>query len=328
MKILVTGGAGYIGCHTIKVLKESNYEILVYDNLIRGHREAIKGYNFIEGDIAETDRISQILTEQNVDAVMHFAAHSQVGESVEKPDLYYHNNVAGGISLLNALVKAGLKYFIFSSSAAVYGEPEQIPIKESHSINPTNPYGESKVVIENALNYYEKAHGIKSVSLRYFNAAGADPSGDLGEDHDPETHLIPIVLQVALGQREKVVVFGDDYPTADGSAVRDYIHVSDLAQAHMLALGKLIDGAPSSTYNLGNGDGYSVLEVIKAAERVVNKKIPCELGPRRAGDPAVLVASADKAINELEWKPQYTGLEKIIETAWNWHKNSPNGYKD
>jgi len=327
VKILVSGGAGYIGSHTVRTLNGAGYEVIIYDNLVRGHKKAIEGYNFIEGDTAEVDKLSRVLTENGVEAVMHFAAHSLVGESVEKPALYYRNNVLGGLSLLEALIKARIKYFIFSSSAAVYGETEQIPIEEHQPLQPTNPYGETKVVIENALAYYERAYGLKSVSLRYFNAAGASPDENIGEDHDPETHLIPLVLQAACGQRDKITVFGDNYPTADGSAVRDYIHICDLAQAHLLALKALVDGAPSTAYNLGNGNGYSVLEVIKMAEKVTGNRIPYEIGPRRTGDPAVLVASAEKAIKELGWKPQYAALETIIETAWKWHKNNPDGYR-
>jgi UDP-glucose-4-epimerase GalE len=250
---------------------------------------------------------------------MHFAAHSQVGESVEKPALYYENNVIGGLNLLEALRGAGVKYFVFSSSAAVYGEPEQVPLAEEHPVRPLNPYGESKAVLERALGYYRQAYGLQAVSLRYFNAAGAAADTTIGEDHDPETHLIPLALQAVLGQREKLVVFGDDYPTADGTAVRDYIHVDDLAEAHLLALEALVERRAGVVYNLGNGQGYSVLDVLKAVERVTGEKVPYEVGLRRAGDPAVLVASAKRAVSELGWRPEFGELDDIVGSAWRWH---------
>jgi UDP-glucose 4-epimerase len=330
MNIMVTGGAGYIGSHTVRVLKSAGYGVVVYDNFSRGHLEAVEGFKVVEGGTADTGLLKKVLKEQKIDAVMHFAAHSQVGESVEKPALYYENNVIGGLKLLEVVMDAGIKHFIFSSSAAVYGEPESVPISEDHPLQPANPYGETKAIIEKALEYYDQAYGLKSVSLRYFNAAGAAIEGGLGEDHDPETHLIPLVLRAVLYQNKPLTIFGDDYPTADGTAVRDYIHVDDLAQAHLLALEALLAGSGkpfSLVYNLGNGNGFSVMEVINNAEKVTGKKVPYKIGPRREGDPAVLVASAEKAKVELNWQPRYTSLEKLIETAWHWHRNRPTGYK-
>jgi len=318
MMIMVTGGAGYIGSHAVRLLGEAGYEVLVYDHLHRGHREAVAGFNLIEGDTADTERVSQALAQYKVDAVMHFAAYSLVGESVEQPGLYYRNNVVGGLSLLEAAIKTGVKYFIFSSSAAVYGEPDMIPIKEIHARRPVNPYGETKVVLENALSYYCRAYGLKYISLRYFNAAGASLDGTLGEDHDPESHLIPLILQVAAGKRDKITICGDDYPTPDGTTVRDYIHVEDLSRAHVLALEVLKKGKTAAAYNLGNGNGYSVWEVIKTAEKVAGRPLPYKIAPRRPGDPAILVASSDKAKQELGWEPRYTSLASIISTAWRW----------
>lgn len=327
INVLVTGGAGYIGSHTALALQKAGFRVVVYDNMSRGHQEAVKGFTVIEGDIADRNKVIGVCRDCDIGAVMHFAAHSQVGESVEKPSLYYDNNVIGGLTLLEAIREAGGCNFIFSSSAAVYGEPDTVPIVESHKLKPANPYGETKVIIENALNYYDKAYGIKSISLRYFNAAGAAEDGSIGEDHDPETHLIPLVFQTLLEKREKVIVFGNDYSTPDGTAVRDYIHVDDLADAHVQALEALLNGRPGAVYNLGNGNGYSVLEVIRTAERVTGKVIPHEFGARRAGDPAVLVASAEKAVKELGWRPIHTELEAIIKSAWKWHQSNPDGFK-
>ncbi len=328
MNILVTGGAGYIGSHVVRILKRAGYEAVVYDNLSRGHREAVHGFKLVEGDIADSNQVAAACKDYNVKAVMHFAAHSQVGESIEKPALYFENNVLGGLKLLQAIMDVGIKYFIFSSSAAVYGEPEWVPIDEDHPLKPTSPYGDTKVVIERALQYYDRAYGFKSVSLRYFNASGAEAGGEIGEDHEPETHLIPLALKAAHGQLNKLTVFGDVYSTTDGTAVRDYIHVEDLAEAHLLALEALLEGKPSGIYNLGNGNGFSVLEVVKAAEKVTGMPVPYEIWPRRAGDPAVLVASSDKARAELGWKPRYDSLEQIIETAWHWHRHHINGFND
>ena len=327
INVLVTGGAGYIGSHTARALEQAGYGVVVYDNFSRGHQRAVDGLRVVEGDTAQREKLVSVLREFQINAVMHFAAHSQVGESVEKPDLYYDNNVGGGLSLLKAVMESGVKNFVFSSSAAVYGEPKEIPIREEHHLDPTNPYGETKVVLEKALHYFKQAYGLRSISLRYFNAAGASLSGAIGEDHEPETHLIPLVLQKILGQRDKLTVFGSDYSTADGTAVRDYIHVDDLAEAHLLALEALLKGKHYPTYNLGNGKGYSVLEVIRTAEKVTGKAVSYELGPRRAGDPAVLVASSQKAEQELGWRPEIASLDKIIESAWHWHSKNPQGFE-
>jgi UDP-glucose 4-epimerase len=326
VKVLVTGGAGYIGSHTARLLEQSGYSVIIYDNFSRGHRAAVEGLTVIEGDTAEYDKLVQVLEEEEIGAVMHFAAHSQVGESVEKPALYYRNNVIGGLTLLDAVLAAGVQFFVFSSSAAVYGEPLRTPIAEDHALNPTNPYGETKVVIEKALEDYGRAYSLKTVALRYFNAAGAAADGSIGEDHEPETHLIPLVIKAVLGQRDKVTVFGDDYPTADGTAVRDYIHVDDLAKAHLLALEALPRGNCRAAYNLGNGKGYSVLEVIRAVEKVTGEKVPFTIGARREGDPAVLVAAADQAKAELGWQPEYGELESIVASAWRWHSKNRNGF--
>lgn len=326
VKVLVTGGAGYIGSHTARKLKQSGYSVIIYDNFSRGHRAAVEGLPVIEGDTAEYDKLVRVLGEEDIGAVMHFAAHSQVGESVEKPALYYRNNVIGGLTLLEAVLEAGVQFFVFSSSAAVYGEPLETPIDEEHPLNPTNPYGETKVAFERALRDYGRAYGLRAVSLRYFNAAGAADDGSIGEDHEPETHLIPLVIKAVLGQKDGVTVFGDDYPTADGTAVRDYIHVDDLAKAHLLALEALPRGNCRAAYNLGNGRGYSVLEVIRAVEKVTAKKVPFTVGARREGDPAVLVASADKARAELGWQPEHGELESIVTDAWRWHSKNRNGF--
>ncbi len=327
MRVLVTGGAGYIGSHTVRLLGEAGHEVTVYDNLERGHREAVRGFNLITGEVNNTGKLREVLSRNSIDAVMHFAAYGLVGESVKRPDLYYRNNVIAGLTLLEEVVKSRIKYLIFSSSAAVYGEPEELPVKENHILRPVNPYGETKMILENALNYIHKAYGLKFISLRYFNAAGASPQGDIGEDHEPETHLIPLVLQAALGKRDGITIYGDDYPTRDGFAVRDFIHVDDLARAHVLALHALERKVASSIYNLGNGKGHSIREVIKASEKVVGRTIPYKLAPRRKGDPAALVASPEKAERELGWKRRYASLESIIETAWKWHKERPDGYR-
>ena len=318
--ILVTGGAGYIGSHIGKKLAEAGYNVIVLDNLSKGHRKAVLRGKLIVGDLADMDLLDRIMKEEEIEGVIHLAADSLVGESMEKPGKYYRNNVANGLNLLEAMVKNGVKYIVFSSTAAVYGEPEEIPITEEHPANPENTYGESKLFFEKMLKRYDEIHGLKYVSLRYFNAAGADLSGQIGEAHDPETHLIPIVLQKALGIRDKLYIFGDDYPTKDGTCIRDYIHVEDLADAHILAVEALVKGMESRVYNLGNGEGYSVKEVIEVAEEVVGKEIDAEIAERRPGDPAVLVASSDKIKRELGWKPLYPDLRTIIESAWRWHK--------
>lgn len=316
MRVLVTGGAGYIGSVVTEQLVADGHEVVVYDNLSKGHKDAVvKGARFVKGDLLDADTLLKTLEGNRIEAVIHMAAFSLVGESVEKPSKYYENNVVAGFVLLDAMRDCGVRRIVFSSTAATYGEPESQPIFESAPTNPTNPYGETKLTFEKAMRWYEQAYGIKYASLRYFNAAGA--SENCGEDHDPETHLIPIALQVAAGKRTHVEIYGDDYPTADGTCVRDYIHVIDLARAHILALDVL--GERSAIYNLGcGGDGYSVREVIDTAKRVTGKDIPVRMGPRRAGDPAVLIASSDKIKSELGWQPQFQDLGVIIESAWKW----------
>lgn len=320
MNVLVTGGAGYIGSHVVKVLKEAGHEPVVLDNLVKGHREAVRDSIFIAGDIADSELLGDIFTDYDIEGVIHLAAHSLVGESMEKPGKYYRNNFCGGVNLLETMIEHEVRYIVFSSTAAVYGEPEEIPIPENHPVRPENIYGESKVFFEQALERYDQIHGLKYSSLRYFNAAGADPEGEIGEAHEPETHLIPIVLQKALGEREELYIFGDDYDTRDGSCIRDYIHVNDLADAHILALEDLAGGGESEIFNLGNGRGYSVKEVIVEVEKVVGRDLEAEVGDRRPGDPARLVASSQKIRDRLGWEPQYPQLETIIETAWNWQR--------
>lgn len=326
MNILVTGGAGYIGSHTVLELVDRGYGVVVLDNLSKGHRAALQGVDFVQGDTGDSGLVKELLKKHEVEAVIHFAASSLVGESVRQPAVYYHNNVVGGLALLDAMVECGVSCLVFSSTAAVYGEPLEVPIPEGHPTVPTNPYGATKLALEGAMRWYGEAYGLRCVSLRYFNAAGADPEGEIGEDHDPETHLIPLVLRAAAGLMPHLEVFGTDYPTPDGTCVRDYIHVSDLAQAHALALDGLAMGAPSAVYNLGNGKGYSVLEVIRAAEEVVGKPINIKFGPRRPGDPAALVAGSAKIMGELGWYPCYGDLKVIIETAWRWHSTHPAGF--
>ncbi|MDH7482101.1 MAG: UDP-glucose 4-epimerase GalE [Armatimonadota bacterium] len=325
--ILVTGGAGYIGSHTVKLLTERGYQTITFDNMELGHPEAVVAGIIVKGDLADREKLDKTFREFPIDAVMHFAAYASVGDSVANPDKYFRNNIGNGLNLLDAMRKHGVKKFIFSSSAATYGEPKHIPIEEDHPQNPTNPYGESKLMFEKILKWYDVAYGIKSISLRYFNAAGADPDGKIGEDHNPEEHLIPIVLEVALGKRDKVRVFGTDWDTPDRTCIRDYIHVTDLADAHILALRALEEGAQTTAYNLGNGNGHSVMQVIRTAEEVTGRKITWEPAPRRPGDPARLVASSDRIKKELGWKPKYPELSAIIETAWRWHSSHPNGYK-
>jgi len=325
--ILVIGGAGYIGSYMCKYLARSGYQPIVLDNLIYGHREAVKWGPFFEGSMADWNLLNRIFSEYEIAAVMHFAAFCYVGESITEPAKYYHNNVASTIGLLEMMVEKNISNFIFSSSCATYGEPVEIPITEQHPQNPINPYGRSKLMVEQILRDFRNAYDLKYVSLRYFNAAGADPDGELGEDHMPETHLIPLVLQTALGQREVLHIFGDDYPTRDGTCIRDYIHIDDLAQAHLLALERLINNVGGGEYNLGNGNGESVKEVVKIAGKITGKPIATRITERRIGDPAVLIGSSEKAIKELGWRPQFSDLDIIIETAWKWHKNHPNGYR-
>lgn len=327
MAILVTGGAGYIGSHTVLELMEQKEEVVVLDNLRTGHQGALPAVPFYRGDLHDEALLDRIFREQDIEAVIHFAACSLVGESAKDPLLYYENNVGGTLRLVSKMVEHRVKHLVFSSTAAVYGEPKRVPILESDPTIPTNPYGETKLAIERMLKWCDRAYGVKSVSLRYFNAAGAHPSGELGEDHDPETHLIPIVLQTALGKRDCVYIYGTDYPTPDGTCIRDFIHVMDLARAHWLSLEKLRREGEGGVYNLGNGSGFSVSEVIEKARQVTEYPIPAKTAPRRPGDPAVLVASAEKAKRELGWVPRYSRLEEILETAWNWHRRHPEGFR-
>jgi UDP-glucose 4-epimerase len=326
MKILVTGGAGYIGSVVVEELLNDGHEVVVYDNLAKGHRDSVPAnVKFVEDDLLATNRLAETLRANEIEAVIHMAADSLVGESVQKPEKYYRTNVLGGLSLLDAMKEAGVGRLVFSSTAAVYGEPEKQPIAETDPANPTNPYGQTKLAFERALRRYEKAHGIRYASLRYFNAAGATER--CGEWHDPETHLIPLVLQAALGQRPQVDIYGDDYPTRDGTCVRDYIHVTDLARAHILALGILDER--SATYNLGcGGDGYTVRDVINVATEVTGRQIPTRVAARRAGDPAVLIASSSRIKSELGWSPKFQDMRTIVESAWQWLQAHPRGYSD
>jgi UDP-glucose 4-epimerase len=325
MNILVTGGAGYIGSVVAERLLESGHTPIIYDDMSKGHREAVLPEALlVVGDLTDRRKLEDCLRSNRVEAVIHMAASSLVGESMTIPSRYFRNNTVAGIDLLDGMIACGVTRIVFSSSAAVYGEPETTPITEDSMQRPTNPYGESKLAFEKVLHWYDRAYGIKYASLRYFNAAGA--TARLGEHHNPETHLIPIVLSCALGQRAEVAVFGDDYQTADGTCVRDYIHVADLADAHILALGALDRG--SRIYNLGNGNGYSVNEVIEAARRITGQKIPARIAPRRAGDPGVLVASSDLIKRELDWNPKHFELDAIIKSAWEWHLAHPRGYEN
>lgn len=327
MSILVCGGAGYIGSHMVAELLENGQDVVILDNLEKGHKDALLGGKLYIGDLRDKEILNKIFTENDIEAVIDFAAYSLVGESMTEPLKYFNNNVYGTISLLETMKEHNVKYIVFSSTAATYGEPECVPILEDSKTIPTNAYGESKLLVEKILNWCDKAYGIKYTTLRYFNAAGAHINGKIGEDHSPETHLIPLILNVALGKRDEILIFGDDYDTKDGSCIRDYIHVSDLASAHSLALKRLMNGGESRIYNLGNGTGFSVKEMIDIARKVTGHEIPAKVAPRRAGDPAILIASSEKAMNELNWKPKFNSVETIIETAWNWHKNHPNGYE-
>jgi len=314
LAVLVVGGAGYIGSHAAHTLRRRGYDVIIYDNLVTGHKELADGFELIVGDIADSAKLAEVLS--RCDAVMHFAAHAYVGESVENPKKYFHNNVTAALILLNAVMESRVRKFIFSSTAAVYGNPAKSPITEDSARQPVNPYGATKLAFENALEAYGRAYGLKSVSFRYFNAAGADESGQIGEIHQPETHLIPIILQAVLGQRAALEIFGDDYPTSDGTCIRDYIHVNDLAEAHVLGLEYLTKGA-SKAMNLGTGQGYSVHEVVAAVERVTGRKVPTHIGQRRPGDPAELVADPALAEKLLSWKAKRS-LEEIIASAWTW----------
>lgn len=327
MTILVLGGAGYIGSHTVYALIEKGVDVVVIDNLETGHIEAVhEKARFYKGDIRDRAFVDSVLDKEKIDAVIHFAANSLVGESMVNPLKYYDNNVNGTKVLLQSMVAHGLDKIVFSSTAATYGEPEKVPILETDRTEPTNTYGETKLAMEKMFKWTDRAHGLKYVSLRYFNACGAHVSGKIGEAHSPETHLIPLILQVPLGQREYISIFGDDYDTSDGTCIRDYIHVTDLAQAHILAVDYLMKGNESNIFNLGNGVGFTVKEVIDTARKVTGHEIPARIAERRAGDPARLIASSDKARQVLLWKPEHADLEEIISTAWNWHKNYPNGY--
>ncbi|MGI6295940.1 MAG: UDP-glucose 4-epimerase GalE [Armatimonadota bacterium] len=328
MAILVTGGLGYVGSHAVKLLVERGEKVICLDNLIFGHKQASSGSEIVIGDIGDQALLRQIFTSNKIDAVMHFAAFAAVGESVADPQKYYLNNISKSLAMLQVMLENDVKMMIFSSSAATFGEPEIVPIPEDHPQDPTNPYGRSKLMLEHILKEYEHAYGLRSISLRYFNAAGADPSGLIGEDHTPEHHLIPLIIQAALGQRPDVKIFGTDWPTPDGTCVRDYIHVTDLAQAHLLGLDALRAGKATTAYNLGNGNGYSVMEVVKMVEKVSGRQVKAIPSDRRPGDPAVLVASSKKISAELGWKPAFPDLESIVSSAWNWHHAHPGGYGD
>ena len=329
MAILVLGGAGYIGSHTALELVKAGNEVVIADNLVTGYRKAIpEGAKFYEGDLRDSGFLDNLFHQEKIDAVIHFAAYSLVGESVTNPLKYYDNNLYGTKVLLEAMVKNNVGKIVFSSTAATYGEPENIPILETDRTCPTNPYGETKLAMEKMFKWTAEAHGLRYVSLRYFNACGADESGTIGEAHNPESHLIPLILQVPNGKRETISIYGTDYDTPDGTCIRDYIHVTDLAQAHILAVQYLNNGGESDIFNLGNGVGYSVREVIETARKVTGHPIPATETSRRAGDPARLVASSEKAKKILGWKPVHDSLEEIIASAWNWHKNHPNGYDE
>ena len=322
MTILVAGGAGYIGSHTVKELHREGFDVLVFDNFSSGKPELVGTRPCVRGDLLDREALRQVFRTRKIGAVLHFASLIQVGESYADPRKYYAHNLTTSLNLLDAMLEAGVKTLIFSSTAAVYGDPLETPIPESHPTNPVNPYGRTKLMVEEILRDYDRAYGLRSISLRYFNAAGADPDGETGECHDPETHLVPNILLSLLGKRPRLGVFGDDFATADGTAVRDYVHVTDLASAHVLALRALLAGRPSDVINLGTESGHSVREVIKAAEKVTGRPVPYDVGPRRQGDVAVLLASKEKAEKSLGWKPRLASLETIIETAWNWHRRA------
>lgn len=330
MSVLVLGGAGYIGSHTVDRLVDQGQDVVVVDSLVTGHRAAVNDKaKFYQGDLADQDFMRKVFTENpEIDAVIHFAAYSLVAESMKKPLKYFDNNTAGMIKLLEVMNEFDIKNIVFSSTAATYGIPEKMPIMESDPQDPINPYGESKLMMEKIMRWADEAYGTKFVALRYFNVAGAKPDGSIGEEHGPETHLIPIVLQVAQGKRDKLQIFGDDYNTPDGTNVRDYVHPFDLADAHILAVDYLRKGNESNAFNLGSSTGFSNLEIVEAARKVTGKEIPAEIAPRRGGDPDSLIASSDKAREILGWKPQFDNIERIIETAWAWHSSHPNGYDD
>lgn len=327
MKILVTGGAGYIGSHTVRKFRDAQHEIVIFDNLSSGHTEAVKDFQLVSGDLANKNDLEKVFSENTFDAVVHFAGSIEAGESMTDPKRFFDNNVVCGLNLLEAMLKYGVKKMVFSSSAAVYGEPQKIPVEETASLNPTNVYGLTKQMFEQILAAYDTAYGLKSVSLRYFNAAGADPSGEIGADHKNKTHLITLALLTALGKRETLKIFGTDYPTPDGTCVRDYIHVSDLADAHVLALDYLDKENQSNVFNLGNETGTSVREVIEMAKKITGVDFSVTEESRREGDPAKLTASSQKARTILGWYPKLSTIEHIIETSWQWHKKNPDGYK-
>jgi UDP-glucose 4-epimerase len=318
-KILVTGGAGYIGSHTVQLLLRQGYDVAVVDNLSKGHKHNVPANRLYKLDLNEGDALTELMRQLRPEAVIHFAAFIAVGESMREPARYFINNVGGSLSLLNAMVETGVKHIVFSSTAAVYGNPHASPILETFPIQPVNPYGESKVMVETMLRWFDSIHHLTSVCLRYFNASGADPEGNLGEEHEPETHLIPLVLR-AVTTGLPVTIFGDDYPTPDGTCVRDYIHVLDLAQAHILAVEHLLSGGASDQFNVGTGEGHTVMEMIRAVEEVTGSKVPYTIGPRREGDPPALVAASDKLRTKLGWKPEYMELQTIVEHAWNFAK--------
>lgn len=328
MAILVTGGAGYIGSHCVAALLDRGADVVVVDDLSKGHRQAVKGGRLYIGDVADQHFLDGVFSRENVEAVIHFAAYSLVGESMSIPDEYFRNNVTAGLTLIRTMVAHKVPYLVFSSTAATFGEPVRTPIEEDDPQVPTNPYGESKLIVEKMLKWCDRAYGLKYCALRYFNVAGARADGSIGEDHRPETHLIPLILSVAQGRRDSLKLFGTDYPTPDGTCVRDYIHVEDLIDAHMLALEYLKRENTSNAFNLGNGTGFSNRQIIDAARRVTGHPIPVVEEGRRPGDPAVLIASSKKAMDVLGWQPKYTNVEEIIQTAWNWHSIHPDGYGD
>ncbi|MDP6635146.1 MAG: UDP-glucose 4-epimerase GalE [Phycisphaerae bacterium] len=329
MNVLLTGGAGYIGSHVLRAVLDAGHNCVVYDSLIKGHARAVEqtGANLILGDIADRRTLGQVLGDNHIDTVINFAAFIEAGESVEKPEKYFRNNTAKSLELLETMRISGVKRIVFSSTAAVYGTPQRMPIEETDPLVPINPYGASKLCVEYMLQAYARAYGMGGVALRYFNVAGAHPSGQTGEDHTPETHLIPLVLQVPLGRRDSIKIFGDDYDTPDGTCIRDYIHVCDLASAHVLAA-EAVEPGQIKVYNLGNGEGFSVKEVIETCREVTGHEIPAEITPRRPGDPPRLIASSKKAIDELAWKPHFAELKTIVSHAWAWHETHPDGYDD
>lgn len=329
MAVLVLGGAGYIGSHAVDQLVEKGYEVVVVDNLQTGHEAAIRPEaTFYQGDIRDKEFMREVFQNEKIEGVIHFAANSLVGESVEKPLMYFNNNVYGTQITLEVMQEFGVNHIVFSSTAATYGEPEEVPIKETTPTNPKNPYGESKLMMEKIMGWTSAASDLRYVALRYFNVAGAKADASIGEDHDPETHLVPIILQVALGQREHLSIFGDDYDTPDGTCIRDYVQVEDLIAAHILALEYLKNGGDSNVFNLGSSQGYSVKEMLEAAREVTGKEIPAVVAPRRAGDPSVLIAASDKAKDVLGWQPKYDDVKEIIGTAWRWHESHPHGYEE